>query len=82
MCTDQISTGAENYPQKSYEYLVSRYGFDNVRLVWNTDTLLYGADGRADIDELSVPGFTSATECFVHAEQHFLGMDVPGAKAR
>ncbi|TCN51265.1 hypothetical protein EV641_110124 [Rhodococcus sp. SMB37] len=67
---------------KNHRYLVSRYGFDNVRLVWNTDTLLYGVDGWADFDELSVPGFTSATECFVHAERHFLGMDAPDAEVR
>lgn len=49
---------------KNYEYLIREHGWENVSLVWDTDSVVYGDNGYADIDMLTEPGFTPATECF------------------
>ena len=53
---------------KNYEHLLREYGWENVALVWHTDSVVYGSDGCSDIDMLVRPGFTPATECFARTD--------------
>jgi hypothetical protein len=55
---------------KNYEYLLREHGCENVRLIWHTDSLLFGEDGYAGFDSFAEPGFTrrpsaSATDASV-----------------
>lgn len=52
---------------QNYEHLIRIHGASGVHMVWTTDTLLFGANGHADIDMLTRPGFTPATECYARA---------------
>ncbi|ABG99407.1 hypothetical protein RHA1_ro08363 (plasmid) [Rhodococcus jostii RHA1] len=54
---------------KNYEYLILAHGCENVSLVWHTDSVVFGDDGWADIDMLTRPGFTPATECFARRDE-------------
>lgn len=53
----------------NYEHLIRVHGPAGVRMVWTTDTLLFGAEGHADVDMLTRPGFTPATECFARVQE-------------
>ncbi|QSE87440.1 hypothetical protein JWS13_02100 (plasmid) [Rhodococcus pseudokoreensis] len=53
---------------KHYEYLIRDHGCEHVHLIWHTDSVVYGPDGCSDIDMLTRPGFTPATECFTRID--------------